>query len=34
MSMTNTKNDGVEVLGAARRRRWAASEKLAMVRET
>ncbi len=34
MSMTNTKNNDVEVLGPGRRRRWTASEKLAMVRET
>jgi putative transposase len=32
--MTNTKNNDVEVLGPGRRRRWTASEKLAMVRET
>lgn len=34
MSMTNTKNNDVEVLGPGRRRRWTASEKVAMVRET
>lgn len=34
MSMTNTKNSDVEVLGPGRRRRWTVSEKLAMVRET
>ena len=32
--MTSHKQDGVEVLGAASRRRWTAAEKLAMVRET
>lgn len=32
--MTSPKSKEVEVLGAERRRRWAASEKLAMVRET
>jgi transposase len=32
--MTSPKSNEVEVLGAERRRRWAASEKLAMVRET
>ena len=32
--MTSPKNEEVEVLGAERRRRWSATEKLAMVRET
>ena len=32
--MTSAKNEEVEVLGAERRRRWSAPEKLAMVRET
>jgi transposase len=32
--MTSSKSKEVEVLGAERRRRWAASEKLAIVRET
>jgi len=32
--MTSPKSKEVEVLGAECRRRWAASEKLAMVRET
>lgn len=32
--MTSPKSKEVEVLGGERRRRWAASEKLAMVRET
>lgn len=32
--MTSPKSKEIEVLGAERRRRWAASEKLAMVRET
>lgn len=32
--MTSAKNEEVEVLGAERRRRWSAGEKLAMVRET
>jgi transposase len=32
--MTSPKNEEVEVLGAERRRRWSAGEKLAMVRET
>jgi transposase len=32
--MTSPKSNEVEVLSAERRRRWAASEKLAMVRET
>jgi transposase len=32
--MTSPKSKEVEVLGAEHRRRWAASEKLAMVRET
>jgi len=34
VSMTNPKNNEVEVLAVQRRRRWTASEKLAMVRET
>jgi transposase len=32
--MTSPKSKEVEVLGAERRRRWTAAEKLAMVRET
>lgn len=32
--MTSRKNPEVEVLGAERRRRWSAAEKVAMVRET
>ena len=32
--MTSPKSKDPEVLGAERRRRWSASEKLAMVRET
>jgi transposase len=32
--MTSPKNKEAEVLGAERRRRWSAAEKVAMVRET
>jgi len=32
--MTSSKSEEPEVLGAERRRRWSAAEKLAMVRET
>lgn len=32
--MTSRKNPEVEVLGAERRRRWTAAEKVALVRET
>lgn len=32
--MTSSKSNEVEVLGAERRRRWSAAEKVAMVRET
>ena len=32
--MTSSKSTEAEVLGAERRRRWSAAEKVAMVRET
>ena len=32
--MTSPKSNEAEVLGAERRRRWSAAEKVAMVRET